>query len=542
MARPQLVGELTQAQKKKLVTAGVFLGALCLAWVAAQFVLVDDWKAVALIGMGFAGLAFAVKILNNWKQGLYIFFGWLFFEDFARKYLGNNMAIYFGKDVLVILVYISFYLARRRKQVAATFRPPFLVPLLLLVWFGAAQVFNPASSSVFYGFMGLKLYFLYIPLMFLGYALIDSEDELRRFFTFNAVLLLIVGGLGIAQAIIGPTFLNPSTLQEDIRELSTLYRVSPITGLAAYRPSSVFVSTGRFQNLIITSWIVIIGFGGYLLLRSKKGRGVAFLAVGALAGSALMSTSRGVVMWCGGSTLVILAAFLWGAPWRRGEVTRVIRSIQRVALLGGLMIVILAVIFPEHVASRFAIYSETLSPYSTASELAYRTRDYPLKNFLDAFTTARWPYGYGIGTASLGIQYVQRILKAPSTGVAVENGYGQIVVEMGIVGLILWIILGGAISISAWQVVKSLRGSPWFPLAFGIFWLVFMIFFPIGYNSLAFYQDFLVNAYLWMLLGILYRLPHLALSARFAADAIPARTEVAEVVGAPGNAIANRPA
>ena len=521
-----------QAHRKALLTGGVFLGGLIAAYVAAQFVLENDFKTLALIGMAFAGLAIAVKILNNWRQGLYIFFGWLFFEDFARKYLGNNMAVYFAKDFLVILLYISFFRARKNRQLSGSFRPPFRVPLLLLIWFAVGEVFNPGSSSVFYGLLGLKLYFLYVPLIFVGYALLDSENELRRFFTFNAILLAIVGGLGIAQAIIGPTFLNPETLQEDIRGLSTLYRISPITGLRAYRPTSVFVSTGRFQNLVITSWIIIVGFCGYLLLRSKKGRYLGFAAIFALAGAAVMSTSRGVVMWCGGSTLVILGAFIWGAPWRQGEVTRVIRSIQRVALLGGLAIVLLSVIFPEQVGSRFAIYSETLSPYSTASELAYRTREYPLKNFLDSFSTPRWPYGYGTGTASLGIQYVARILKAPNTGVSVENGYGQIVIEMGVVGLLLWITMGASIVMSAWKIVKNLRGSPWFPMAFVIFWLAFMIFFPIGYNSMAFYQDFLVNAYLWLLLGMLYKLPKLALSAQFAAGA------PAEVAGAPAMATA----
>lgn len=479
---------------------------------------------LGLIALSFGGLAFAIKILNNWRQGLFIFFGWLFFEDLARKFLGNNMAVYFAKDFLLILVYISFFAARRRRKDIAAFKPPFLMPLLVMVWFSVGQVFNPGSNSVFYGFLGLKLYFLYVPLMFLGYALIDSEKDLRRFFMFNAILLLVVGGLGIAQAIIGPKFLNPGTLQEDIRELSTLYRISPLTGQVAYRPNSVFVSTGRLQNLIIASWVILIGFGGYLLLRTKVGRLLAYVSIGVLAGAALMSTSRGVIMWCVGNTLVIVAAFLWGAPWKQKEVSRVFRSIQRVALLGGLMIVVLTVSFPEEVGSRVAIYSETLSPYSTASELAYRTRDYPLRNFLGAFNTPRWPYGYGIGTASLGIQYVARILKAPNTGVSVENGYGQLVVEMGIVGLLLWIVLGVSICAAAWRLVKGLRGSPWFPLAFVIFWLVFLIFFPMGYNSLTFYQDFLVNAYLWILLGVLFRLPKIALSAQFAPGAESART------------------
>src|ERR1043166_8307702 len=132
--------------------------------------------------------------------------------------------------------------------------------------------------------------------MYLGYALMDSEKDLRRFFMFNALLLLVVGGLGIAQAVIGPRFLNPGTLQEDIRVSSTLYRISPITGQIAFRPSSVFVSVGRFQNLIIASWIILIGFGGYLLLRSKVGRVLVYGAIGVLAGAAIMSTSRGVVM------------------------------------------------------------------------------------------------------------------------------------------------------------------------------------------------------------------------------------------------------
>lgn len=525
-----------RATNKSLTTITLFVVAMIAAYVASEFILAEDWKGLGLVAIGLAGVVFAIRILNNWRQGLYIFFGWLFVEDLARKYLGNNMVVYFAKDILVVLVYISFYFARRARKEASTFRPPFIVPLLIFVWFVIGQVFNPGSNSVFYGFLGLKLYFLYVPLMYLGYALIDSEQELRRFFTFNALFLLGVGLLGIAQSIIGPTFLNPTVIQEDIRELSSLYRISPITGLIAYRPNSVFVSTGRFQNFIIASWMILLGFGGYLLLRSKKGRLTAFVAIGVLAAAAVMSTSRGVVMWCGGSTLIVMAAFIWGAPWKQREVSRVIRSLQRVAIFAGLAIVLLAILFPEAIRSRTAIYSETLNPYSTASELAARTRDYPMRNFLAAFDTPRWLYGYGTGTASLGIQYVARILHAPPTGVSVENGYGQLVVEFGIVGLLLWIVLGASVSLSAWTIVKRLRGTPWFPVGFVIFWLNFLIFFPLGYAGLVFYQDFLVNAYFWILVGILFRLPSLALSAQFAIEQNSGRQRSA--VGAAQGAVA----
>jgi len=31
------------------------------------------------------------------------------FEDLFRKFLGNNMAVFFAKDVLTIVLYISFF-------------------------------------------------------------------------------------------------------------------------------------------------------------------------------------------------------------------------------------------------------------------------------------------------------------------------------------------------------------------------------------------------------------------------------------------------
>ena len=119
---------------------------------------------------------------------------------------------------------------------------------MLFFWFCLLQMFNPASNSIYYGILGMKVYFLYVPLIYVGYALIQSEDDLRHFFAFTCTLILIVAALGLAQSIVGPKFLNPQTLQEDIRELSTTYRAAPISGLVAYRPTSVFVSGGRFQD------------------------------------------------------------------------------------------------------------------------------------------------------------------------------------------------------------------------------------------------------------------------------------------------------
>lgn len=502
----RLLGTLPslRTSRNPLGAIGFFILAIFAAYKAAGAILADDLNSLALGVLLFVGGAAVIAVLNDWRRGLYLLFGWILFEDVVRKYLGNNMAIYFAKDALALLLYFSFFRARLAKG-GEKIRIPFRIPLLLFFWCGLMQMFNPASSSIFFGILGMKIDFLYVPLIYVGYALIESEEHLRRFFSFACALILIVAALGLAQSIIGPTFLNPSNLQEDIRELSTLYRVAS-SGAIAYRPTSVFVSAGRFQDFLQFAWLISLGFGGYLLLRSRQGRTLAFTTVGVVSAASLMSTSKGVFLWILATALIFAAGFLWGAPWRQRQVTRVLLTMQRIALGVGIGIILLLTLFPEELGSRLLFYSDTLMPNSPLSELTVRTQTYPLQNLEYAFTFPRWPYGYGIGTCSLGMQYVIRFMHAELTHACVESGFGNLMLELGIVGLVLWIVLGLAIAITAWKVVKELRGTPWFPLAFAVWLYAIYLFFPQMFFGASAYQDFLLNAYLWLLLGILYRL------------------------------------
>jgi hypothetical protein len=475
------------------------------AYESAEFIIEDDVLSLYYFGLVVLGIVGFLAIFKNWRRGLYCFVAWVAVEDLIRKYLGNNMLIYFGKDFIVLALYISFFFARKSTN-TKLYRPPFLAMLLVFFWYCVLQTFNPASTSIFYGLMGLKLCFLYAPLLLVGHALVDSEGELRRFFFFNSVLILVVAGFGIAQSILGHTFLNPEEVQEDIRGLSTLYRTSPISGLVAYRPTSFFVSAGRFQNFLIVSWILALGFGAFLLMRKQSGRLIAFTTVGVLAAASLLTASRGVFLWVIASAIVFAPAVMWGAMWSGEQRIRILRGIMRVAVFVTIAFTILVGIFPEEVASRLAIYTETLSPGSSTSELGFRSWEYPLHNFFAAFDYSRWPYGYGTGTASLGVQYVARIMHAQPMNIGVENGYGQLVIELGIVGLLLWIALAFAITRSAWQATKNLKGTMWFPIGFAIFWFIFLLVFPMSFYGLIAYQDFIMNSYFWLMLGILFRL------------------------------------
>lgn len=507
---------------RRTVVSFIFLVvALAAACAVSAYIVRDDFASLGFVGLAVAASTIVVVVIKSWRQGLYFFLAWLLFEDLARKFLGNNMAIYFAKDVLLLVIYLSFYAAYRRKDPdLQTFRPPFLLVLLVFVWYAAMQIFNPGSTSIFYGLLGMKLYFYYFPLIFVGYAMVNSEADLRKFFNINLGMMLIINLLGIAQSIVGPRFLNPAILADDIRVLSETYRVSA-AGVRVYRPTSVFVSTGRFADLLIVAWFLVFGFIGYLILRERRGRFFAFLALAVTAAAGVMCMSRSVFMWALIGVFLGGGAFIWGAPWRQGEALRAVRALQRAALGIGLASLVMLFAYPDAFLGRLAVYSETLDPRSPTSELVHRGRDYPLQNFLAAFDYARWPYGYGIGTLSLGTQYVSRIFHVKPAVGGLESGFGSMVVEMGIPGLILWLSVSAAIGFSGWRTVKQLKGSPWFPLAFMIFLYAMVLLLPMTFITIDFYQDFISNAYLWLSLGILFRLPKLALTAQPATGSAP---------------------
>jgi hypothetical protein len=487
---------------------GLFGFALWLAWEVGGKIAAEDMRSMAFITLGFAGCVIAVTVLRNWRAGFYMFLVWLLFEDLVRKYLGNGTALFFGKDILALLIYISLF-ATIRKGREKFFHPPFLLFLSLFLWLGVLQVFNQNSPSILYGLLGFKLYFYYMPLMFVGYALIRNDEDLRKFLMVNVVLAIGIASLGITQAIVGHSFLNPTTLAPEIRELGRLDRVTPISNQILSIPTAVFVSAGRYFLFLIMMVILAIGTAGYLLYYTHRNRKITFIAIGLIGAGILLCGSRGAVVYGTASTLVLAAGFLWGAPWRERQAHRMLKAIRRYFIMAAVGLTAILVLFPNEAGSRLAFYAETLNPNSPAYEVSTRTWDYPIANLMGAFTRPNWVIGNGIGTASLGIQYVSKALGQRAPDLWVEEGYGQLIVEMGIIAPFLWLLWTGALLYHSWGVVRRLRQTRFFPIAFAIFWYAFLLLYPFTYGGLAPYQNFVSNAYLWLLVGILFRLPEI---------------------------------
>jgi hypothetical protein len=495
-------------KSQTLITLSVLVLGIFIAWQLAQEITANDTRTLTFAAAGFVGVVAAVTILRNWRSGFYLFFVWMLFEDLFRKYMGNGIALFFGKDILVALVYISLFTAIRQGR-EKRFQPPFLLFLGLFFLLGAVQVFNPNSPHILYGLLGFKTYFYYIPLMYAGYCLFRSDQDLRRFLLVNAVLSGSIAALGIAQAILGNSFLNPTKLAPELQDLGNLEKATPISNQLFSLPDSVFVSAGRFDLFLILAFILTLGAAGYLLVSGLSGRNTVISTIGVIGVATLLSGNRGAVMFVLISLLVLVVGFLWGAPWRQRRVHRIMKAIRRSVIVGGMAIALLLLLFPQEAGSRIAYYAETLLPGSSASQLEIRAWDYPLQNFLDSFSRPNWILGNGIGTASLGMQYVAKITGQKVPELWVEEGYGVLIVEMGIVAPILWILWTGALLYSSWSIVRRLRQTRFFPFAFAIFWFAFLLLYPMTFGGLSAYQNYTNNIYLWLLLGILFRLPEI---------------------------------
>ena len=501
------LGSLSGNRHVKAAAMGLVL--LAVIWELAAWIVAGSDQMLIFFGLGLVVLALVVHILNDWRSGVLVFLVWLLFEDLARKYMGNSMVVYFAKDFLVGIAYLSFLFAIRRREVDLL-KVRFLVPLGIFFALALAQIFNPSSPHILYGLLGLKLYFYYVPLIFLGYAMLTRPQDLDRLLKVSLIAGIAICGLGIAQSVLGVNFLTPENTADDIYALSHLVRYSPVTNQAAFAPSSVFVSAGRFSNFLVMLWILAMGAQGYLLLSRRPGAKYGLLGLGVITVSVMVSGTRTPFVFVAGSALVMTAAFLWGAPWRWGQGHHLVKALRRAFLIGGFGLILMVEVFPTVIGGSWAFVSETLSGQSGTSDLAARGWDYPVQNLMGALGDPNWLIGHGTGTSSLGIQYVSRFLNQPAPEVGVESGYGALIVEMGILAPILWLFWASVLLWQGWKVVRTLRETVYFPIAFAIWWYIAVSLVLFMHINMAAYQNYVNNAYLWLLIGVLYRLPALA--------------------------------
>lgn len=442
----------------------------------------------------------SLAIVKNWRLGVLFLFLWLPFEDYIRKSAGNDLSIFFVKDLLLAATYASALLSRREGANLVAFRNPALLPLALWAALSLAEIFNPRGGGITTGIVGFRMSFIYVPLLLLGARAFRSDRELIRFgIPFLLVVIIVCCG-GLIQLVLGPHYLNPATYAEQM-EVEFLGRGTAEYGRFTYL-TSFFNNTARYGRFLTAAVAVSGGFFAYAHVTGRIG-------LRRLAGAAFLLTSLSLMLNGSRTIFLCLLAFAIGFAVlsARGKPRALLRNLSAVTgvLLGAALL--LWVINPDSTRAIFGFYYVTLSPGSSGFEITGRIRDYGGITLPYAIEKSGL-IGHGSGTASSGAQYVEN-LNDPWNRHMTEGGYAGILWEHGVIGFALFLWIAGALLRTQYRETKALEGGRWQPLGIALFLWSALFLGPLTFMGMQVYQDFVPNSLFWFWSGALFGLRNL---------------------------------
>lgn len=166
-----------------------------------EFLAAVRLPASTLLSVGAAGgLVLVAWSFYHWRAAVKTALVVALIEGALRKWVfpqGQEL-IYFLKDVFLFGAYLKFFLAPDLDVRAYRLRiPSFAIGMLCLLV--ALTALNPNIQSVILSLFGLKVYFYYLPLLFMMPFLFRTESEMISQMTWYAFLALPICILGLAQ-------------------------------------------------------------------------------------------------------------------------------------------------------------------------------------------------------------------------------------------------------------------------------------------------------------------------------------------------------
>ncbi len=420
-------------------------------------------------------------LVRNWRVAMGVLLVWLVVEDLFRRFAGNDLRIYFAKDVAFLILLLGLFLdpGFRERWREATGATRFIL-YALVAW--ALIMSVPAAWQDWR-----------IPLLGLRARLHVRAAGRRGVRAWIVPSLLAtmaadrVGDrcsrecvIGIIQATIGPSFLAAGRVTPGLR--GDLFR--GIDNTLVYRPTATFVEPGRFAAFAVLG--LAMSLAAFTMARGHR-RMVAAVCAALNGGGVWVSGGRaGLVV---AVTLVLFAAI--AGPLAEGRLAMT-RAVTLIAVVVAASAVLTAAI-PGVVDDRFEWYSQTLDPRSPNSEWSQRINGYAE----DARIGIEFGgiFGRGTGTESLGEQYLSGDPNSVEGQYLVEGGYASLAVEWGIVGLALWIAWSISWVARQWGAIKDARGQRGAAAGFVLFcWMLYFLFFGF-FGGLQGFQNYVGNAF-----------------------------------------------
>ena len=431
---------------RSAVSTAVFAGIAVISVVVATRVQAPSLGLALGVSAGVA-LTVWMFFSENMDRPMVVLLLYLGLLDGFLKLRTNSTAVTLVRDVLLYAILVGFVAraALRRQELRP---PPMTGWILAFVIVVIVQLANPADEGLTHSLASLRPHLEFVPLFFVGYALLQSRKRLRTFFVILLVIATANGVVGMIQLNLTPTQLSswgPGYAFRINNEGTGLDAVSgrtfnTSTGAARTRPFGLGDDAGSGE-----AW-GMLALGGALALmalgiRKSSGRLSLLLCVGPPL-AIISGEGRGLLI----GSLAALFAYVCFATTPK----RLIPTLGGVILGLGAIVAVIAFVSSVSGSGVFDRYA-TITPNKVANTTSAE-RGSSLSYIPTQFV--RYPLGNGLGTTGPASGF-QGIRKATSNG---ESEPGFLLSELGIPGLI--VVYGFMLTLLSLGIARIRRFDP----------------------------------------------------------------------------------
>jgi hypothetical protein len=447
--------------------------------------------ALAPVQFGYAaGLVAAVcawtLVLTSWRRATLAAVVYVPFAGAVTLALSSSAVALLFKDLLFLApAYVLFGLAltRRTESLKGLPRAPglFMAALALVA---LVQSLNPGVTDPLVALIGLKVWLFYLPLLFLGFALLRDRQDLLRLLRVLTVIALIPCAIGIAQLVFALVVGYRPAMEtiygdaaEHVTQRFTQFEVGEAGFLARFPSTFTFVT----QYFGFTMAMMAPAYALTRFDRSPHWRALGRVAL----------------------LLAIVAALSCGARSAFIYVPLMLGLIALIDSRGGGALATAAATITVLATALIALGVDIHALLGTVSELTWTYASDVAYGTL-AGAIANWPLGEGTGMNTGPARYA---FADPAAFRALENYYAKAVREFGILGLLVIAGLFASLLKSGFAARAQLTEARLRSVAAAL--LAFLV--TIVLNSLKGWQIDLdpVNVYFWLFAGVLLKLPAL---------------------------------
>ena len=369
----------------------------------------------------FAGIMVIAWAYSYWRAAIKTAIFVALVEGAIRKWVfpSGQELVYFLKDGILLGAYLRVLFGNEPEFRLTHLKIAANEILILCIIIGLGAL-NPNFGSPLQGLFGLKMYFMYLPLVFIMPRLFRSEEEAVRQLTWFLWIAVPICLLGMAQWKAGPD------------SILNVYANQGGRGPAGFGFGEKVRITATFSYIAGHTTFLLFFTGLSLVLLSERKTRLPWLIVATiiplLLGNTLMNGSRALIMII---ALVFAIFAFFGFTGQIGQGTKFRSILIAGAAMGVIVVTYLFVDAYFYLSQRFLRAGDSVKDRTTA----WHTRS------LEHAINGAGVFGYGLGITFPASGSLAAALQLPppkERPPLMESEPGQIWMENGPLGFLSW--------------------------------------------------------------------------------------------------------